>query len=228
MNITFGNSPILDVRRLSPLSFSVRFFFNGASGDSFSEPHGIVLTCEAIGFEQIRPLPDLPNAAGSNWDITETFSLPSLPVGTFTVVASVGAIANGFPYGFAVSQEFSPSVGFEAQHRAGAFTIKNFNKLNLVTTQHAKFEVVDLDFINIQTLSLVQAGLKCQAIAGYEKSKCSLISQRKGFKIEEAFSLTDSAQAAFYEISRVAAFASNEIRNLQQFDLANREVLRNL
>ena len=113
-------------------------------------------------------------------------------------------------------------TGYVALHRSGAYTIRNFKKLNVLSFASGKYEQRGLDFVNIQTLSLLQAAKKCRSIALLPSP--SVVFQTPGAKNEM---YATPVQPDFVdwanEVARVIEFCADEVRNLQKFSLTNLE-----
>lgn len=117
-------------------------------------------------------------------------------------------------------------IGYIPLRGSGEYTVKSFPKLNMVALESGKFRVSDLDFINVQALSMAQAAAKARRIAALSDLSGTLIYQRAG--IEYAAQPAGRFTEAMTEIARVIEFAVEEVRNQQRFDLSNAELVRYL
>lgn len=117
-------------------------------------------------------------------------------------------------------------TGYVPLRGPGAYTVKSFPKLNMIAIEAGRFRVSDLDFINVQALSMAQAAAKARRIAALTDLNGTLILQTGG--IESAALPSGRFKDAMNEIARVIEFATEEVRNQQKFDVTNLELVRYL
>ena len=120
----------------------------------------------------------------------------------------------------------APVNGYIPLRGPGAHTVKSFPKLNMIAIENGRFRVSDLDFINVQALSMSQAAAKARRIAALTDLSGTLILQSGG--IESAARPAGRFKDAMNEIARVIEFATEEVRNQQKFDITNVELVRYL
>jgi hypothetical protein len=121
------------------------------------------------------------------------------------------------------------ATGFTPQHREGEFLIKDFTKLSGIQKVDGRYKIFDIDFIDTQTRSMLQASRKCKAIRDSLDPNFSLTYRTKLARNEEySARITPSMREAMGEIARVIDFAATEIRTVQKFDLTNTFLLRTL
>jgi hypothetical protein len=156
------------------------------------------------------------------WDTTDALN-NQLAAANFTIQSLQQQLANANATIVQLQNQISNSVmGYVALHRAGNYTIKNFKKLNVLSFASGKYQQRDLDFVNIQTLSLLQAAAKCRAIALLPSP--SVVFQQQGAKHEMyATPVQPDFQNWANEVARVIEFCADEVRNLQKFSLSNIE-----
>lgn len=110
--------------------------------------------------------------------------------------------------------------GYIPVRTPSAYMIPNFQRLHYPVDG----EVEDLDFINVQALSFAQAAEKCRTVEQNQGSTMQVYLNGKEY--------TATAGTNFYtamgEIARVIEFAVEEVRNQQQFELANLTFVRDL
>jgi hypothetical protein len=166
-------------------------------------------TISSTRFQKIIPLrADVISSGGYiNWRVVDSFG--NLP-GTFGGSAQVSASSSGY----------LPLRG------PGEYTVKSFPKMNMIAIESGKFRVTDLDFINVQALSMAQAARKARRIAELSDLSGTLIIQRAG--VESAARPSGRFRDAMTEIARVIEFAVEEVRNQQKFDISNVELVRYL
>jgi hypothetical protein len=116
--------------------------------------------------------------------------------------------------------------GYVPLRGPGTYTVKSFPKMNMIAIESGKFRVTDLDFINVQALSMAQAARKARRIAELSDLSGTLIIQRTG--VESAARPSGRFRDAMTEIARVIDFAVEEVRNQQKFDISNVELVRYL
>jgi hypothetical protein len=115
------------------------------------------------------------------------------------------------------------SGGFMPAARTGAYTIKDFTLLNSIERlPNGNFKRRDLDFINMQLLSLGQAAVKMRELAASADPNLSLQFRARADKMTEYNSRKGGNFGDYLnESARIIEFAVNEIRNNQRFDLTN-------
>lgn len=117
------------------------------------------------------------------------------------------------------------SVGYIPLRGNGAHTVKSFPKMNIILLEQGNYKVADLDFINVQALSMAQAARKARQVASLVPQG-RLILQSGG--IEQAARPAGRFEQAMLEIARVIEFCTEEVRNQQKFDVDNVELIRYL
>jgi hypothetical protein len=121
-------------------------------------------------------------------------------------------------------------VGFVPALRTGQYTIKDFSVFNgIQRTPSGNFYKYDIDFINVQLLSMKQGALKMRRIAAVADSAFGMQFRTQWardteFNAKKAAGFND----CLLESARIIEFAVNEIRNNQRFDLANVEYNRTI
>jgi hypothetical protein len=121
-----------------------------------------------------------------------------------------------------------PPGAFVPQYRTGQYLIRDFTKLNGIEQSiGGTYRTWDIDFIQVQTLSMAQAAQKCRDIAASSDPNLTLQYRLRSLPHEEWTARRDpTLNAALGEIARVIDFSVAEIQNKQKFSLANPHLLR--
>ena len=209
--------------------FSVDVFYNGPLGRTYTlevwreETEGAAYTVNTYPFTPGLAFPGFVK-----------HTVPNIPFTPLPYSAQFHLFINGIQdlesMGHDVQMFFqngaAPVSGYVPLRGPGAYTVKSFPKLNMIAIESGRFRVSDLDFINVQALSMAQAAAKARRIAALTDLNGTLILQTGG--IESAALPSGRFKDAMNEIARVIEFATEEVRNQQKFDVTNLELVRYL
>lgn len=115
------------------------------------------------------------------------------------------------------------------KRRTGEWTIKDFNVLNTIYREAGLYKSRDVDFINIQLLSLRQGARKMREIAdAYANDPNMTTVFRKNWLRTDEWRASVNADFREYllETSRMLDYVINEVRNNQKFNLLNPQFVR--
>jgi hypothetical protein len=189
---------------------------------------------------------------GANFS-TPPFSLPTKDLsGRITTSISVEAFVSRISGGLAVeSNRFEMSYFLQAvemrvevpaplppgaivpQRRVGTYTIRDFTVLNAIYQAGAPkyFIKKDLDFINIQLLSIRQAVQKMEevALARAQDPNITAIYRTRADKRKEYSARIDAGFVEYLqETTRIMRYAVDEVRYNQKFNLLSPTLVRDL
>jgi hypothetical protein len=124
----------------------------------------------------------------------------------------------------------APTVGFVPALRTGAYTIKDFSVLDgIQRTSIGTYAKFDIDFVNVQLLSMKQGAIKMRRIAAIANTEFGFKFRTKIAKDMEYTAKKDNAFNQYLlESARIIEYAVDEVRNNQRFDLANTQFLRTI
>jgi hypothetical protein len=122
------------------------------------------------------------------------------------------------------------TTGYIPQHRNAQYLIRDFTKLNgIQKSAGGNYRVWDIDFIQVQTLSMAQAANKCRELvqAANADPTFSLQYRTRALSNEEWTAQRDvTFNQAMSEIARVIDFAVDEVQQKQKFNLVNPQLLK--
>jgi hypothetical protein len=123
-----------------------------------------------------------------------------------------------------------PTVGFVPALRTGQYTIKDFSVLDgIQRTIIGTYSKFDIDFVNVQLLSMKQGALKMRRIAAVANSEFGFKFRTKIAKdMEYTAKKANGFNEYLLESARIIEFAVDEVRNNQRFDLDNTQFLRTI